>query len=394
MSLLVHISVGKGLRQAIKTTVQGNLTQYFSYFNQQIGNPPNLKIATKLSQQLKTKIVITNEHLNWSSDGLFPTEQAKDNLSELYITIKNPPYTTLFIIKKHLPSVEKLLLNTLLSMLIVLILIYILLRYITHPLKIIQKGIRYIASGDMDYRIKLKQQDEFGELAKTINQMADDIQQMLEAKRQLLLAISHELRSPLTRMKVALSLMEESKLKHRLDKDINEMAQLITDLLEVERLNHRHQALNLSSVNINQLIQTVVKEQETEQTIILELDPKITNQSLDQTRWKFVIKNLLSNALKYNQTTKPITIKTLQFKTTWTVSVIDQGVGIPKQYIPYLTEPFYRLDSSRQRKTGGYGLGLHIVKMIIESHHGLLKINSEEGKGTCVEIEMNCYLEK
>ncbi len=389
MTLLIHFSVTKSLRESIKTTVQSNLFQYFNYINQEIGSPPNLDTAKRLSQTLATKIVITGEKVHWSSDGIFPHILEKEDINTLYIHISNQKYNTVFIVNKHLPSIKKILFKTILSILISLILLYFIVSYILHPLKTIQKGIQHISTGDMQYRIQIHRQDEFGELAQAINQMADDIKHMLEAKQQLLLAISHELRSPLTRLKVALSLMDKNQNIVHLEKNVNEMTQLIHQLLEFERFNYRHQTLNLKQVDVNQLIADDIKKQYPNDPIEQQLDPTLAQQKIDRVRWQLVIRNLLSNALKYRKNKgDSIIICTKQRKKDWLLSVIDTGIGIAKKEIPLLTEPFYRTDSSRQRKTGGQGLGLYLVKMIIESHQGNLKIESEEGEGTTITITM------
>ena len=152
------------------------------------------------------------------------------------------------------PPIGKLLF----ILLTVLALLYFLLRWMISPLKGIQESVKRIGSGELTHRIKTNRQDEFGELSTEINAMADDVENMLEAKRQLLLAISHELRSPITRAKVAVSLMNSEKLKAGLENDLGEMEAMISGLLEAETLNHRHQILNLENINLNDLISDVV----------------------------------------------------------------------------------------------------------------------------------------
>jgi signal transduction histidine kinase len=289
------------------------------------------------------------------------------------IHIPNATHQATFITQheREFPSSWKLLSNTLLGLFFVLGLLYLVLRWMISPLQQIQAGISRIGSGELDYRIRVTRQDELGSLATEINKMADDIENMLAAKQQLLLAISHELRSPITRSKVALSLMEDSQIKDGLKGDMDEMERLVTDLLEAERLNHRHQELHLSQITINQLIRQVIEQSFPNEPIEQMLATNIPTQSLDETRFQFVIKNLLANALTYRkQTSDTITIST---KTTdqWVHIVVeDHGNGIHEKHIPHLTEPFYRVDPSRQRETGGDGLGLYIIKMIVEAHQG------------------------
>jgi signal transduction histidine kinase len=220
--------------------------------------------------------------------------------------------------------------------------------------------------------------------------MADDIEQMLEAKRQLLLAISHELRSPITRANVALSLMDSSVLKQGLVDDLNEMENLIHELLEAERLKSKHHVLNLTENSLNTFIQCVIKRHFPDDNIKQQLENTLPNIPLDETRIKFVLKNLLDNALKHQKTNHlAIKISTQVDHKTIKLTIKDHGSGIATQHIPHLSEPFYRADPSRQRKTGGYGLGLYLVKLIIEAHGGELLIESELGQGTCVSITLS-----
>ena len=116
----------------------------------------------------------------------------------------------------------------------------------------LKKGAERIEKGDLNYRVQSNRQDELGELTESINHMADSLQSMLEAKRQLLMAISHELRTPITKAKLRLEFMPESDEKEQLREDIDEIDLLISDLLETERLNNEHAALAEESVFISE----------------------------------------------------------------------------------------------------------------------------------------------
>lgn len=408
MVLVLRFASGESFVQQFQKTMRPHLYQYFKYVNTEIGNPPNLETAKRLSEELKIKILIRGPDLRWASDGEFLTRnslQFRENNKrdkryesgrykrQLVIRIQNRPYRTTFITKSdsNLPSPWVFLLNTFLGILLVLGILYFFLRKMISPLKDIQESVKRIGSGDLEHRINVKKNDELGKLSNEINSMADDIQNMLEAKRQLLLAISHELRSPITRAKVAISLMDDSnsKIKEGLEEDLNEMQTMVGGLLEAEQLNDRHQVLNKSNANINNVVNHVLATHFSEEAIEHHLGNNISDQLFDESRLQFVIKNLLGNALKYRkESTDPISITTKQNKNVWTIEVKDQGIGIPDSHIPHLTEPFYRVDPSRNRGTGGYGLGLYIIQMIVEAHQGELKIQSKEGVGTTVTISI------
>src|SRR5690606_29235425 len=127
--------------------------------------------------------------------------------------------------------------------LFVLLLNYWLVHRLMDPVRRLRQGAEKICEGDLSYRVEVKRKDELGELTESINHMADSLQSMLEAKRQLLLAISHELRTPITRAKLQLEFMDDNELKQTLSDDINEIDLLISDLIEAERLSSQHAVL-------------------------------------------------------------------------------------------------------------------------------------------------------
>lgn len=404
--ILFGISAGSGFKKHFQDSLNPHLYQYFNYINSEIGSPLDLIKAQQLSESLNIKIILEGPHINWSSDDSlseFPEhlltphfDKGEQYMSSMErgrfaIRIPNATHQATFITQheREFPSPWKLLSNTLLGLFFVLGLLYLVLRWMISPLQQIQAGISRIGSGELGYRINITCQDELGSLAMEINKMADDIENMLAAKHQLLLAISHELRSPITRSKVALSLMEDSQMKDGLKGDIDEMEKLVTDLLEAERLNNRHQALHLSQITINQLIRQVIDQSFPNEPIEQILATNVPTQSLDETRFQFVIKNLLGNALTYRkQTSDTIIISTKTTDQCVHIVVEDHGNGIHEKHIPHITEPFYRVDPSRQRETGGYGLGLYIIKMIVEAHQGDLSIESTENIGTKVIITL------
>lgn len=408
MIIILRLTTGGGFFRHFETTIRPHLQQYFHYINQEIGNPPNLQTAQRLSDSLKIKILIKGPNIRWSSDGKFPDKaqihfkhqvdkkspfQRGHYQGHFVVRLNKPPYTTSFMTQKDndLPSPWRLLLNTLLGILLVLGLLYFFLGRMISPLKHIQKSVKRIGSGELDHRIRIQRQDELGDLSNEINGMADDIENMLEAKRQLLLAISHELRSPITRAKIAISLMDKGHIKAGLETDLKEMEIMISSLLEAEQFNHRHHVLNLSEVKITELISSVIETHFLNQPIQQLTHKSVSIQPLiaDEIRMQFVIKNVLENALKYHQQSNDeVMISSHQTTIELTITIEDKGMGIPAKHVIHLTEPFYRVDPSRHKETGGYGLGLYIVDKIIKAHQGCLKIESKEGIGTTVTIKI------
>lgn len=190
---------------------------------------------------------------------------------------------------------------------LVLVGCYFSVRWLVLPIKWIQKGAARIGGGELGYRITTSRRDDLGELATHINHMADDVRDMLEAKQQLLLAISHELRSPLTRAKVALEFLEDGEVKHNLLGDLREMEHLIADLLESERMNAGHTTLRRGSVEMRAMLQGLLDTDFADRfhQINLHLPAQPVVREVDEVRVRLVAKNLIENALRYTPPNGP-----------------------------------------------------------------------------------------
>jgi signal transduction histidine kinase len=305
-----------------------------------------------------------------------------------YLMMRVADTTLLF----DVPSVRqerqgRQLLIPLLVLLGVLLLLYHITRRLVSPISTIQAGVERFGEGDTDHRIDIRGRDEFARLATSFNTMADDIQGMLDAKRQLLLALSHELRSPLTRAKVTTELLDDESRKAQLHQELDEMERLIEEIMETERLSLGHQAVNKTPQDVVTLAREVLTDHFTAEELRLDLPDAPQVLAMDSRRMKLLIKNLLDNALRYTPAGAPAPrLRVRAAAETITLEVADSGPGIEAKLIPYLTEPFYRVDPARQRDTGGYGLGLYLCDMIAKAHGGRLKITSEVGKGARVQV--------
>jgi len=261
-------------------------------------------------------------------------------------------------------------------------------RRILKPIHWLTNGARQIGDGNFDYRIPIRQYDELGRLSNAFNNMTQKIKEMVHARDQLLLDVSHELRSPITRMKVALEFLSPSKEKKNIKDDISEMETMITELLESERFKNGHGKLDLKEQDISSVISEVTENyKNTHPGVQLKNIPKNINLKIDFDRIRIVLKNLIENAIKYSTSeSKPIEISLKQEDKNIIVQIKDNGPGIPEEHLPYLFEPFYRVDKSRSKKTGGYGLGLSLCKKIMEAHGGRIEICNNEVRGMTVQL--------
>jgi len=206
-----------------------------------------------------------------------------------------------------------------------------------------------------------------------------------------LLAISHELRSPLTRTKVALEFLDDEKTKQSILEDVIEMESLITDLLESERLNTRHSKLQTATIDLVQLIKQLVQHEFAQQQARIEFQSLTTSlhRDIDETRIRLLLKNLIDNALCYSPVDGERIVVQLEARPdSAIITVSDHGPGMSPDEVERATEPFYRADPARCRDTGGFGLGLYLCRRIAEAHGGTLHIQSEVGHGTSVTLKL------
>ena len=264
---------------------------------------------------------------------------------------------------------------------------YWVVRRLLKPLDDIGAGARRFGEGRFAEPIPVRRADELGDLATQINTMGRDIHDMLEAKRALLLAISHELRSPLTRARLNTELLPDGADTHAqrdaLLRDLAEMARLITDLLESERLASRHAALQREAVDMAGLAQQVADgfAPATElhggpARIRVQLGPDLPPLLLDPIRMRLLLRNLLDNALRYTPAdAPPCELDVRMVADQLVMTVRDYGPGVTDAQLPLLMQPFYRPDSARQRSTGGVGLGLYLCQLVAKAHGGQLVLN-------------------
>jgi len=206
-----------------------------------------------------------------------------------------------------------------------------------------------------------------------------------------MLAISHELRSPLTRSKVALELIDDDKARQNILEDINEMERLITDLLESEALNTRHAVLRRESVDPGYLVESVIREEFANRSdrVRFIASEGLPQADIDVTRIRLLLRNLIDNALRYNpENSEPVEVSVDVKGNELLIAVQDHGPGIPPEHLEFVTEPFYRADPARSRATGGVGLGLYLCKRVAEVHGGSLTITSSPASGTRVSVVM------
>lgn len=248
---------------------------------------------------------------------------------------------------------------------------YALVRRWLAPLQDIGAAAQRYGRGDFAQPIDARQGDELGRLAGHIDAMAASLHGMLQAQRTQLLAISHELRSPLTRARLNAELLPDGLHKDAVIADLAEMRDLVSDLLESERLAAGAAALATEPVDLGTLLREAAAEGGAEATV----EPGIGWQQVDPARLRLLLRNLLANAHRHAaDAPQPPQAFLRRAGDALELGVRDFGPGVPADVLPRLAEPFYRPDSARTRTGGGVGLGLHLCRRVAQAHGGALRI--------------------
>jgi len=277
---------------------------------------------------------------------------------------------------------------TLGALLVLTLLAYAAVRRLLRPLEAITVAVERYGRGEFDQPIAVRRHDELGDLATRINRMAASLHGMLEAKRALLLAISHELRSPLTRARLNAELLPEAPEREALLRDLAEMRELITSLLESERLGEGHRALLREPTDLAALARDLAASSFPDVALDWQLDESLGAVHVDPMRVRLLLRNLIDNAQRHaGDAAGPPTVflRREEAAGSLALGVRDRGPGVPADRLDRLGEAFYRPDSARTRHAGGVGLGLHLCRLVAQAHGGELRLR-DAGPG--LEVAM------
>ncbi|UOO93239.1 sensor histidine kinase [Vitreoscilla stercoraria] len=276
---------------------------------------------------------------------------------------------------------------------------YILANYISKPIRILQTGFHSLAGGDLDTRIRPhmgKRQDELADLAIDFDDMAVELQRLVEKERHLLHHVSHEMRSPLARMQAILGLIQQqpAKLdKHlgKLDNELLRMNNLVGELLTLARLENKTTQIQYDDLSFNEFIENLINDSiplAEEKQQLLQLNPCNDNVIIKANEGYLyqAFDNVLRNAIKYSPTGSVITINCQLGKQELTVLITDNGNGVDEAQLPHIFTAFYRADSSGT--SNGTGLGLAIAKHVVEQHQGEISAKNVVPQGLQVKFQL------
>ncbi len=297
---------------------------------------------------------------------------------------------------------------------------YILARYLTSPIVQLRAATQKLASGDLTARAGMpgsRRHDEMAELMRDFDRMAERLEDLVTAQSRLLTDISHELRSPLARLNVALELARQRSgpdarsALDRIDREASRLNELIQKLLTIARLEAGQKSIEKVPVDLELIIHEIAKDAAFEaQNRHCEVDAKIVDDCVvvgSPSLLHSAIENVVRNAIRYTQEGTSVEIRLEQGvglsnptpqnsalnndgvgKAEAVVRVTDSGPGVPEDALDKLFRPFYRIDDARGRQTGGVGLGLAITDRAVRLHGGTIRVSNRPQGGLMVEIRL------
>jgi signal transduction histidine kinase len=274
-------------------------------------------------------------------------------------------------------------------------------RTLTAPLRRLAEAAQAIGARDFSRRVEVKGTEEVREVAQAFNEMVTDLEQAETLRSNLLADVAHELRTPLSVLQGNLRAildevypMEQEEIA-RLYDQTRLLGRLVEDLHELAQAEAKQLPLNLQPIELRELVQDVVETfgpaaNSEETNLSMDIPDNLPAVEIDPARMTQVLHNLLSNALRHTPSGGTISVSAGQGEGSVWLAVQDTGEGIPPEDLPHVFDRFYRVDRARARGTGGAGLGLAIVRAIVEMHGGNVWADSDgvPGHGSRITIRI------
>jgi signal transduction histidine kinase len=255
---------------------------------------------------------------------------------------------------------------------------------IVRPLRHVARAVNQFGHGDLSLRVRVTRRDEIGDLGHAFNDMAERLETLLTAERRLLQDISHELRSPLARLNIAIELARHADDRDaaatRLQREADRLTSLVGSLIEVTRMEGDPEAVKFEPLSAGAIVEEVVKgctleADARECRIVLQTD---TTRALHghPELLRRAVENVLRNAIRYAPSNTDISVEVADAPSGVAITVRDRGPGVPDADLPRLMQPFFRVDEVRDAASGGIGLGLSIASRAVRLHHGSLVVEN------------------
>ncbi len=286
-----------------------------------------------------------------------------------------------------------------LAILIIALMSYLLATMLIKRLRRLQETVQVIRDGDLSARVELDGQDEVSSLARDFNRMAERISEMMTSQRQLVSDVSHELRSPLARLRIALELAERADdpglMLQKIGKEADELEHMVSSLLSLARLQSGLASLERKPQALCPLLKNIIDdanfEGEASQRHVILAGCDDIEADIDAVLMRSAIENVIRNALRYTPEGGTVLVKMEVSDGLISISIEDQGPGVPEKDLERLFEPFSRVGEARDRQSGGYGLGLSITGKALQAHGGNATAENLPAGGLRVNLSLPLF---
>nr|WP_269846967.1 HAMP domain-containing sensor histidine kinase [Paenibacillus sonchi] len=267
------------------------------------------------------------------------------------------------------------------------------------PLRKLTHATQKMARGDFNVGLSTKRRDEIGQLTLSFNTMAAELGKLDMLRRRFVSDVSHEIQSPLTSIKgytrvLKIKSMDEKTRMQMLDiidEESDRLSRLCDDLLELTSLEHEHAKPVPQKFRLDEQLRKAVirlEPQWSARNLDMQLMLEPITVVADEDRMNQVWNNLLGNCIKFTADHGKIMVESFKKSECAIVRMTDNGIGIPEEEISQIFKPFYKVDTARKRNISGNGIGLSIVKRIVDLHHGKIEVSSRLGSGTSFSITL------
>ncbi len=356
----------------------------------------NIKNINKIKENLKNNSAQINS--------LKLTNPSTKTKAYLYSIKKDYGYIFIYSTLKTIDSTSLVLRSEVIYLVLIFscLIAYFLMKRITKPITEITKKAREMGKGNYDVVFNGNGTLEIDELSETLNNACRDISKIDKLRRDLLANVSHDLKTPLTMIKAYAEMVRDIsyKDKEKREKDLNiiidetdRLTLLVNDLLELSKLENGGTSLKIEEYDLKTEIEAIISKydiiKETEKYEFILIVPDKVIVKADKNKINQVIYNLVNNAINYTGKNKKVTIKVTENKKTYLVEIIDTGKGINENDLPYIWDKYYKNDKNHQRNVTGSGIGLSIVRNILEAHGFKYGVKTKKNKGTIFYFEIN-----
>lgn len=383
-----------GLRELLQSIALEHRSAYWLYddkLNELSGfwQPPEARDAIQRALQ--------NQGIARAQHGTFIVEKLADSKGRVFVFVGEFFFPALL---QSLPG--SLLIVILLTSLLTSLLCAVLAQYITKPILRLRDAAHAIARGNLEARAGLSgstRRDEIADLVKDFDSMAGEIHDLVESNRSMLMGASHDLRSPISRIRVAISLassapdVERQELLDRIEVELLRLNGMIEQILTVARLESGQLKPVSDAISLNQVIGEAVEDarfEASQSNVEISYDDSWQDVTVvgEENMLRSAFENVLRNAIFYSGMDGRVDVFVKLENAMAKISVRDNGQGVPDNALPKLFNPFYRVDDARGASTGGSGLGLSIVSGAVKFHNGSVRACNVEPHGLEIIIEL------